>query len=633
MFLNFIIKSLEILPFKKFEKFYKSKNRKIILIIIDLIIINLSFILIYKDNLIFFSENPLIRLLILFSWIILYLITGQYRSITSYIGSQSVYYMLARNIASCILMMLVELILSGKSFPDKYLSIILFNTFFGAGLRIVLRDLILSLRSSNEKVNKNKKVVIYGAGIAGAQLLKSIKLSNKYNVIGFIDDNKKICGLEIDGIKIYSPKELSRFRDNISTVLMALPKISNSRRREIVLEIKKYELEVFQVPSFEELSVDINSINRLKKIEIEDLLCREAIKPIDKLFGPAIKNKIICITGAGGSIGSQLCKELIELNPAKLLLIEISEINLYTISNNLKKLNPKIEVISVLGNVCDEIFLDKIFSKFNIDVLIHAAAYKHVPIVESNPISGIINNFLSTHILCKKAIDFKIKKMVLISTDKAVRPTNIMGASKRLSEKIVNYYAHLKPNQLTNFSMVRFGNVLGSSGSVVNLFKEQIKNGGPITLTHSKIVRFFMTVKEASQLVIQSIHLSKQGDLFLLDMGEAIPIKKLAEQMIQLSGLKIKNKQNPNGDIEIVITKLRDGEKLYEELLVNVKSEITAHPRIFRAKEEFHFEENFIELITILEEKILNKKTEESLSLLKKLVPDWERNKSSHIII
>ena len=305
--------------------------------------------------------------------------------------------------------------------------------------------------------------------------------------------NKKLWGLEINGLRVFSLEELSHLKKEKTLIILASLNISVNEKRLIFSSIKKYGFEILETPNIENIVLNDKTISNLKKIEIEDLLFRKPIAPIKKLFGPEIKNQVICVTGAGGSIGSEICRQLISLNPKKLILLEISELNLYSISKELYGLNYKTEIESILGNVCDKLFIDKIFEKNKVSILIHAAAYKHVPLVEANPLTGIFNNFISTKVLCEISLKYKIKKIILISSDKAVRPTNVMGASKRLSELIMYYFSRSKESRETLFSMVRFGNVLGSSGSVVNLFKEQISKGGPIIVTHKNIIRYFFS--------------------------------------------------------------------------------------------------------------------------------------------
>ena len=363
-----------------------------------------------------------------------------------------------------------------------------------------------------------------------------------------------------------------------------------------------------------------------------DLLGREPIKPIDNFLGPGIKNSVVCVTGAGGSIGSELCRQICKLSPTKLILFEISEPSLHQIYEELiSRFGDSLSIEPILGNVNDKNFLNKVFIDNSVKVIFHAAAYKHVPMVESNPLAGISNNVLATRSICEAAIESKVEKFVLISTDKAVRPTNVMGATKRLAELITQSFTHdlrsinqgLK--ELPIFSIVRFGNVLGSSGSVVPLFIKQIRKGGPITLTHRDVIRYFMTIEEASLLVIQASVLSnRSGDVFLLDMGEPVLIRELAEKMIKLSGLSIKNKDAVNGDIEIKITGLRSGEKLYEELLINAEASTTDHPRIFKASENSISREELFPKLDKMRSFIKNQNKREALILLKDLVKEWK---------
>ena len=480
----------------------------------------------------------------------------------------------------------------------------------------------------------NNSIGIYGAGAAGTQLLASLKLSGRLNTVAFFDDNPNLWGRKINEVKIYPPHQICKFKGNLKQILLAIPSINISRKRKIIKMLQNLELPILDIPSIDEITKGKTKIDALRPIPIEELLGREVIEAQSDLMDLAIKNKTILITGAGGSIGSELCRQVIQNKPKKIIILEISEENLYNINEELLQINTdNIRVISILGSSSNYKLINKIIIDNNIDIIFHAAAYKHVPIVELNPIEGIKNNIFSTVAVCEAAANNHIEKLILISTDKSVRPTNIMGASKRVAELIVQAYAEkesifLKKDSTykeTLFSMVRFGNVLGSSGSVVLKFKEQIKSGGPITLTDPNIIRYFMTITEAAQLVIQSSVLSEGGDIFLLDMGDPVKIYDLAKQMVNLSGLSIKNENNINGDIEIISTGLRPGEKLYEELLINAKSKPTSNPRIFKAYE------NSIKFLVV--EKILKElkfhlesyNLEESLNILKKLVPEWER--------
>ena len=400
-------------------------------------------------------------------------------------------------------------------------------------------------------------------------------------------------------------------------------------RRKILNSITNQNIPILQIPSINDLAEGKININSLKPINIEDLLGRDKAPPDPKLLSKAIKKEVVCITGAGGSIGSEICKKVLDNEPEKIILVDNSEPSLYSIHKKLTALNHKnIKLIPILASVCNEELMIKHIKEQNISVIFHAAAYKHVPLVEQNPLEGIKNNSFGTLSLCKAAYKLGIKNITLISTDKAVRPTSCMGASKRLAELIFTYFSKKnKKDKKTIFSMVRFGNVLNSSGSVVPLFKEQIETGGPITLTHPDVVRYFMTMEEAAELVIQSSALANGGDIFLLDMGEAIKIYDLAIKMIKLSGYKLKNKENPEGDIEIINIGLRSGEKLYEELLVSELSEKTKHPLIYRSLEDSNLSNDFIEKINSLEISLKQNNHKEVISFMKSFVPEWKRFK------
>ena len=439
----------------------------------------------------------------------------------------------------------------------KWILVYLLITFFTGLSRFVLRDLLI--RQNSREFLEKSKIIIYGAGSAGAQLLASLKFSKNLFIAGFIDDNSQLWGRTINGYRIYSPMILENIEEKIDKVFLAIPTLSNQRRRQIMQELQKYNLPVLKIPSIEEITLGKASIDNLEPITTEDLLGRESVLPKSSLLGPGIRNEVVCITGAGGSIGSELCRQIMKLEPKRIVLFENSEPSLYLIEQELLKVNcSKIDIVSILGSVTNKELVFKVFVEQEIDIVFHAAAYKHVPLVEINPIEGIYNNAFSTKYVCEAARFSKLKKVVLISTDKAVRPTNILGASKRLAELIVQGFAEEQKNfkddqsQNTIFTMVRFGNVLGSSGSVVPLFEKQIKSGGPITLTHPEVIRYFMTIPEAAQLVIQATVLAEGGELFLLDMGEPVKIYNLACQMVKLSGLTLTNKKTRDSEIEMI---------------------------------------------------------------------------------
>ncbi len=433
------------------------------------------------------------------------------------------------------------------------------------------------------------KVLIYGAGGAGRQLAAAMANSHEMHVVGFLDDDDRLHGHVLNGQPIYNPADLDNLATtlNISDVLLAMPSLSRRRRNEILAWIRGAHVAVRTLPSVTDLAQGKVSVSDLRELDIDDLLGRESVAPNHLLLSKNIVTKVVLVTGAGGSIGSELCRQILALAPSKLLLVEQSEFALYGIHQELEeKLTERdIVLVPLLASVQDAERMREIMSTWNPDTVYHAAAYKHVPLVEHNPAAGIKNNVLGTLRTAQAALDAGVSDFVLISTDKAVRPTNVMGASKRLAEMALQALA--ADGGGTKFSMVRFGNVLGSSGSVVPKFRQQIRDGGPVTLTHSEVTRYFMTIPEAAQLVIQAGAMAKGGDVFVLDMGQSVKIIDLARRMIELSGLVVKDERNPDGDIEIAVTGLRPGEKLYEELLIGDNPQPTLHPRIMKAHEEF----------------------------------------------
>lgn len=433
------------------------------------------------------------------------------------------------------------------------------------------------------------KVLIYGAGTAGRQLVAAMVNNHEMQVVGFLDDDNRIHGHLLNGLPVYNPSDLTDLASelSISDVLLAMPSLSRKRRNEILAQIQKARVAVRTLPSFTDLAQGKVSVSDLRELDIDDLLGRELVAPNTILLTMNLHKKVVMVTGAGGSIGSELSRQILAVGPSKLLLIEQNEFALYGIHQELEKklFNRDIVLVPLLASVQDDERMREIISTWHPETIYHAAAYKHVPLVEHNPAEGIKNNVIGTLRIAQAAAENFVANFVLISTDKAVRPTNIMGASKRLAEMTLQAIA--ATDQRTKFSIVRFGNVLGSSGSVVPKFRQQIRDGGPITLTHPEITRFFMTVSEASQLVIQAGAMAEGGDVFVLDMGQPVKIIDLARRMIELSGLTNKDEQNPDGDIEIQITGLRPGEKLYEELLIGDNPDTTSHSRIMRAQEEF----------------------------------------------
>ena len=430
------------------------------------------------------------------------------------------------------------------------------------------------------------KVLVYGAGDAGRQLVRAMTNSQEMRVAGFLDDDERLHGHVLNGQPIYAPHELGRLVNlGVTHVLLALPTISRARRNEILNTFAPFKVAVRTLPSLNDLAQGKVSVSDLRELDIDDLLGREPVQPNGLLLNLNTVGKRVVVTGAGGSIGSELCRQIVRTSPKQLLLVDMSEFALYQIHQELLAVANGVELVPLLASVCDKVRMHEIMGTWKPNTVYHAAAYKHVPMVEHNPAEGVRNNVWGTWVCAEAAARYGVRNFVLISTDKAVRPTNIMGATKRLAEMVLQAHAQLYVK--TCFSMVRFGNVLGSSGSVVPLFREQIKNGGPITLTHAEITRYFMTIPEAAQLVIQAGAMGTGGDVFVLDMGEPVKIIDLARRMVELSGLTVRDVQNPTGDIELAVMGLRPGEKLFEELLIGDNPESTSHLRIMKAHEQF----------------------------------------------
>jgi FlaA1/EpsC-like NDP-sugar epimerase len=443
--------------------------------------------------------------------------------------------------------------------------------------------------------HRKKNVVIYGAGSAGVQLASALAHGRDFRPVAFIDDDKLLHRRKINGLRIYPLSSLSYLieRHQVSDVLLAMPSAKRARISELIRLLEPYAVHVMSMPGLSDIAQGRVTVDALQEVDIADLLGRNPVAPNQSLLDATISGKVVMVTGAGGSIGSELCRQIIQLQPLALILFELSEFALYAIEKELNHLltKPKdskhIEIITVLGSVTNAERITKVCKVFKVQTIYHAAAYKHVPMVEKNPGEAVWNNIFGTFRAAQAAINAEVELFVLISTDKAVRPTNTMGATKRFAELILQALSlDAGHKHQTRFTMVRFGNVLGSSGSVVPLFREQIARGGPVTVTDARIIRYFMTIPEASQLVIQAGALGLGGDVFVLDMGEPIRILDLAKRMIHLSGLEIKNEDHPLGEIAIRFTGLRPGEKLYEELLIGDNVSETSHPRIMRAEEQ-----------------------------------------------
>tara|TARA_B100000212_G_scaffold333009_1_gene301903 strand:- start:14523 stop:16409 length:1887 start_codon:yes stop_codon:yes gene_type:complete len=611
-----------------------SFKRRLILLNTDAILLTSSFLLSYfcvNDFILKnFSFNNLVFILFIINLISLstYILLGKYKGITKYSNSTNLYSLVLQNLLICFLLLIIFKFLYLDYFKIKFWIVYLFTkTSFIGGASFVSRDILQKL---NNDYPRKIKVAIYGASFNGAQLASIIKLDKRYKLIAFFDDTSNLWGRSIGGIPIYNSDKFLRSNKQVKKIFLSDPDgLTNEKKIELIDKFNQYSIDILRVPLFEKISDEKNIINSSRPLQIEDLLSRDCVYPDEKLINQSIKNAVICVTGAGGSIGSELCRQIIKHKPKSLIMLEMSEENLYKIQNEINNQNyQNIEIKYFLGDVTNKKFVEDIFKSFKVQMVFHAAAYKHVPIVEENPISGLHNNVISTFSVCSVALKLNLQKVILVSTDKAVRPTNIMGASKRMAELIVQSFAEI--SNKTHFAMVRFGNVLGSSGSVVPLFQKQISSGGPVTITHKQVVRYFMTIKEASQLVLQASALSKGGEVFLLDMGKPVKIYELAEKMIKLNGLTVNSESNPKGDIKIITTGLRPGEKLYEELLIDGKSQKTIHPLIFKANEKTNSNYDLFEEVYKLEKYLLDNNREAALKLLKKLVPDWH---SKHIIL
>ncbi|OSI09391.1 nucleoside-diphosphate sugar epimerase/dehydratase [Neisseria zoodegmatis] len=518
--------------------------------------------------------------------ILLFVKMGLYRAVTRYVSTR----ILSTAVFGCMVSALIFLI-SVWVFEQR-LRLALPVVYFLMLVVLVTssRIILKSILSDRRHRKQMAPVIIYGAGQSGRQLLEAIKQVNEYNAVAFVDDNPAIQRTTIYDLPVYRPSELEDLikRYGVEKILLAIPSASKEERKLIVERLKSFSCEVLAIPGMKDLVDGKISISSLKKVSVIDLLGRDPVAPRPELMSADISNKVVLVTGAGGSIGSELCRQIIRYRPAKLLLFELSEFSLYSIDKELREFqtasNLDIEVVPLLGSVQHRKRLFSIMEAYGVQTVYHAAAYKHVPMVEFNTIEGVRNNVYGTLFCAQAAVDAGVETFVLISTDKAVRPTNTMGASKRMAELCLQAMA-AEAGQQTRFCMVRFGNVLGSSGSVVPVFEKQIEAGGPITLTHQDITRYFMTIPEAAQLVIQAGAMGKGGDVFVLDMGESVRIIDLAKQMIRLSGLEVKDAEHPDGDIEIKVTGLRPGEKLYEELLIGEEVQQTGHPRIMTANE------------------------------------------------
>jgi FlaA1/EpsC-like NDP-sugar epimerase len=540
---------------------------------------------------------------------------GMYRAVMRYFGNDALMAIAKAVTLSALLLSLAvywrtdapKLIPRSMVFNYWWLSLVLIG-----GLRLVMRQYFMGDWFSPDSLTKFKgrdaglpKVAVYGAGAAGNQLVAALRLGRGMRPVAFIDDDPNLHNRSIAGLRVYSPKHIQQMIDETGSdeILLAIPSASRARRREVLETLEHYPLHVRSVPGFMDLASGRVKVEDIQEVDIADLLGRDAVPPQQALFERCIRGKVVMVSGAGGSIGSELCRQILSNKPKALLLFEHSEFNLYSIhielERTIERASLPVRLVPILGSIRNPDRLLDVMRTWQVETIYHAAAYKHVPMVEHNVAEGVLNNVLGTMNTAQAAVQAGVANFVLISTDKAVRPTNVMGSTKRVAEMILQALSREAAPVLfggedgvhhvnkTRFTMVRFGNVLGSSGSVIPRFYQQIRSGGPVTVTHPKITRYFMTIPEAAQLVVQAGSMGQGGDVFVLDMGQPVRIAELAEKLIHLSGLSVRSERSPHGDITIEFTGLRPGEKLYEELLIGDNVSPTEHPMIMRADEEY----------------------------------------------
>ncbi|MBO6557006.1 MAG: polysaccharide biosynthesis protein [Pseudomonadales bacterium] len=552
--------------------------------------------------------------------IALFVRLGLYRAVIRFANAEILTTVFSGVLLSVVALSLLGFLLNAplpRSVPFIYFAIAMFAI---GGTRFLMQSLLSSSKSST------KKVLIYGAGNVGMQLANALAQGHEFGPIGFIDDDKKKQGSIILGLPVHAPQDLAKLLEDstVDSILLAMSNISPSQRASVISYLSNHEVQVKTVPAISDIVSGSAQLTELKSVGVDDLLGRDPVPPVDHLLRQAIQGKTVLVTGAGGSIGSELCRQISSLSPKHIILLEHSEVALYNIDGELRE-QSDLYITSVLGSVTNANLVAHTLKQYPVDTVYHAAAYKHVPIVEENIFIGAENNVVGTKVICEQAATNGVKNFVLISTDKAVRPTNLMGATKRMAELIVQCFAKDHPE--TNFNIVRFGNVLDSSGSVVPLFKEQILKGGPITVTHPEITRYFMTIPEAVQLVIQAGAMGRSGDVFVLEMGEPVHIAKLAESMIHLMGRTQKSSENPNGEVEIVYTGLRPGEKLFEELVIGENIVGTEHPRITKAIERSLDRQHLEQVITKMSDAIYDNNESQLIEIFKQTVEGYSPSK------
>jgi FlaA1/EpsC-like NDP-sugar epimerase len=572
-----------------------------------------------KDPVILSTYASIFLVIPIFLWF------GLYRVVFRFAGSGIIFLVLKAALTYSFLYFCIINLYGIKDVPRSIgilQPIILLIMIIGS--RLLVKQFISLI---NNKYKFTKITLVYGAGNAGRQLAASLEVSFEFKVVGFLDDDEKLQGKVLEGHEVYSPNNLEKLikTKNVDLILLALPSVKFSRRKKIINKLSKHKLIIKTLPSIIDIVEDKVTILDIKELAVNDILNREIIPPKKDLIYKNITSQVVLVTGAGGSIGSELCRQILSGNPKTLILCEFSEFALYKIYEDLKILNKKLKIIPILTNVQDEQKINEVIKIFKIDTIYHAAAFKHVPIVEANICEGVLNNIFGTLIVAKAAINHSVSNFVLISTDKAVRPTNIMGATKRLAEICVQSLYHYN-KKTTKMSIVRFGNVIESSGSFIPKLKKQISLGGPVTLTHPDVSRYFMTTPEAAELVMHAGAMSENCEVFVLEMGERVKIKELIYKIIQLSGLRVKDKDNPRGDIEVKIIGLRPGEKLNEELQLGDNPQETFHEKIKKAQDPFIPYEKLNKDLDNLYNLSKYNKISEAKYTLSKLIPSYKSN-------
>ncbi len=577
--------------------------------------------------------------------VVVFYMRGLYKLVTRFIGPEGTTRIYVAVIIAAVLWALVVLMSGVKVHPR---SVIVIYGLIAAGLIRLSRQwagaTLLRLAPEHKGVSfdERKRVIIYGAGTIGIQLLRALNETGTYKTVAFIDSNPSLAGQMVHGVKVLRPEKIGKTiaDENVKEVLLATPSALRGERRLAIRLLEAYPVVVKTLPALEEIASGHVEVSDLRPIDVEDLLGRDPVTPDLELLAANVHGKVVMITGAGGSIGSELTRQLLRLGPKILVLFELSEVALYEISMEIEELNERLHkdeagadettrMVQVLGSVLDRKLVARTIEELGVEVIYHAAAYKHVPIVEANPFAGLHNNTFGTLVVAEAAKELGVERFVLVSSDKAVRPTNIMGASKRLAELILQAFAQ-EPHSSTIFTMVRFGNVLNSSGSVVRRFRNQIKAGGPVTVTHPEVIRYFMSIPEAAQLVIQAGTMAIGGEVFVLEMGTPVKIDDLARTMIRLSGLEVRDEAHPEGDIAIEYIGLRRGEKLYEELLIGENTTGTSHPRIFKNSEPILPFEELAAALERLEEAIQKLDTAELQETLRATVEGYVPASTAH---